>query len=243
MIRLRGLTKCFGKVVAVEGLTLDIELGEVVLIHGPSGSGKTTLLRLIAGLERPDEGSIVMDGETVSSPGWAAAPYGRGIGFVFQRSALWPHMTVAQNVAFPLQGWSRREAARRVSEMLAATELEDLAGRYPGQLSGGEARRAALARAVAARPQRLLLDEPLSNLDPALRKSILDLIWRLQAQTRATLVLVSHDPLPRAPGTRRVVTMQRGRLVGEDGGMEGCRVAVCEEKADGGARLDRRRPA
>lgn len=213
MIAIRHLTKCFGEVKAVNDLSLEISSGEVVVIQGPSGSGKTTLLRLIAGLELPDEGEILMDGELVSSPGWARPPYTRGIGFVFQRSALWPHMTVAQNICFSMNGISREEAASRLSELLERTALKGLSSRYPSQLSGGEARRVALARAIAARPRRLLLDEPLSNLDPELCASMLDLIWQVQAETGVTLIFVSHDPLPAGAVCKRVVVMRGGRVV------------------------------
>ena len=141
MIDLRKVSKSFGSVRAVDAVSLVIESGEVVVIQGPSGSGKTTLLRLIAGLALPDDGEVLIDEEVVSTPAWASAPYSRGVGIVFQRSALWPHMTVAQNVAFPILDLPRQAAFERVIQLLEAVGLQDFERRYPNQLSGGEARR------------------------------------------------------------------------------------------------------
>ncbi len=204
MIELEHLAKSFGAVRAVDDVSLSIPSGSVNVIQGPSGGGKTTLLRLVAGLELPDRGEILLDGKRVSAPGWATAPHTRGIGIVFQRSALWPHMTVAQNVRFAISrdGGSRGRLARqgrpggtasRLEELLAQTSLTRLAGRYPAQLSGGEARRVALARALAAQPRRLLLDEPLTNIDPELKSQLLDTILHHVRETAATLLYVTHD--------------------------------------------------
>jgi iron(III) transport system ATP-binding protein len=204
MIDLKHLSRSFGPVRAVDDVSLSIAGGDVVVVQGPSGGGKTTLLRLVAGLELPDAGEILLDGERVSAAGWATAPHTRGIGIVFQRSALWPHMTVAQNVCFamspdgnPRGRFARQgrawDTASRLELLLGQTSLAGLAGRYPAQLSGGEARRVALARALAARPQRLLLDEPLTNLDPELKSQLLDTILHHVQETGATLLYVTHD--------------------------------------------------
>jgi len=190
MIAIRRLTKCFGAVKAIDNLTLEIATGETVVIQGPSGSGKTTLLRLIAGLEVPDQGEIHIRGKLVSSPGWVAPPHTRKIGFVFQRSALWPHMTVAQNIRFAMN--RKKDVAFLLRELLQQMVLEDLSNRYPNQLSGGEARRVALARALAAQPKHLLLDEPLTSLDPDLQMRLLQVIQDYVGISNATLLYVTH---------------------------------------------------
>lgn len=213
MIALNHLTKCFGGIEAVNDVTLTLTSGEVVIVQGPSGGGKTTLLRLIAGLELPDAGQIEIDHKLVSSPGWATSPHSRGIGIVFQRCALWPHMTVAQNIRFAMDGASRKQAASRLSELLEQTVLQDLSSRYPSQLSGGEARRVAFARAMAARPGRLLLDEPLTNLDPDLKGHLLALIQTYVEQVGATIVYVTHDQDEATAVGGRLIRMERGRIV------------------------------
>jgi iron(III) transport system ATP-binding protein len=212
VISITNLTKRFGQVVAVDNLSVDFAPGEMVLIQGPSGSGKTTLLRLIAGLEIPDGGQICMAGEIVSTPDWTASPYGRGIGIVFQRSALWPHMNVAQNIGFAINGNGRQEKAARICDVLRQTALSDLSNRYPAQLSGGEARRVALARAIAAGPRRLLLDEPLTNLDPGLKTQLLDVIMDYARSQGATLLYVTHDMDEAQSVGDRLVQMIDGRI-------------------------------
>lgn len=214
MIDLRKISKSFGNVRAVEAVSLAIEDGEVIVIQGPSGSGKTTLLRLIAGLALPDDGEIFIDEVVVSTPSWASAPYLRGVGVVFQRSALWPHMTVAQNVRFPILQLSREVASERVREVLEAVRLQDLARRYPNQLSGGEARRVALARALVARPQRLLLDEPLTHIDPALKERLLGLIKDHTQEMGATLLYITHDESEAEEVGGRLYRMENGKVLG-----------------------------
>jgi ABC-type Fe3+/spermidine/putrescine transport system ATPase subunit len=212
VISLRAVSKSFGTVRAVESVSLDAEQGEIVVLQGPSGGGKTTLLRLIAGLEVPDEGEIWLDGRRFSAPQQCEAPHSRGIGMVFQRSALWPHMTVAGNIRFVLGGDARQEAGARLSQLLEALELGTLASRYPSEISGGQARRAALARALAPKPRRLLLDEPLTSLDPALRGSALRTIVQQVAETGATLLYVTHDEEEAGLVKGRMVRMDHGRL-------------------------------
>ena len=212
MISLHGVSKSFGPIQAVEAVSLEARQGEIVVLQGPSGGGKSTLLRLISGLEVPDEGEVWLDGRCVSAPRRCEAPHARGIGMVFQRSALWPHMTVAGNIRFGLGRSAPKETQARLSQLFEALELGPLAGRYPSQLSGGEARRVALARALAPRPRRLLLDEPLTSLDPALRERALQAILRQVEETEATLLYVTHDADEATLVGGRMVRMDHGRL-------------------------------
>ena len=212
MISLHGVSKSFGPIQAVEAVSLEARQGEIVVLQGPSGGGKSTLLRLISGLEVPDEGEVWLDGRCVSAPRRCEAPHARGIGMVFQRSALWPHMTVAGNIRFGLGRSAPKETQARLSQLFEALELGPLAGRYPSQLSGGEARRVALARALAPRPRRLLLDEPLTSLDPALRERALRAILRQVEETEATLLYVTHDADEARLVGGRMVRMDHGRL-------------------------------
>lgn len=193
MIQAKNLVKRFGEVIAVNDVSFDLGEGHSVTVFGPSGSGKTTLLRLIAGLTLPDAGQVIIDDTLMSEPGRAIPPHKRGIGFVFQTSALWPHMTVSENILFGLHGLTKREAHERLLEMISRTDLEGLEGRYPAELSGGESRRVSLARALAPKPRILLLDEPLTNVDPDLKSGLLDLVKKTVMKERITLLYVTHD--------------------------------------------------
>lgn len=217
MIELRGVSKHYGQVCALETVTVTLPRGSRTVIHGPSGSGKTTLLRLIAGLERPSEGEIHIDGERASTPARVRPPQERNVGLVFQDAALWPHLTVAQNVAFGLLGRPRREIAHRVDEMLSAMDLTGFEGRYPNQLSGGEARRVAIARTLIINPRYLLLDEPLTHLQPALRLRLLEGIRAQAAARDVTLVYVSHDLEEGRRLEGRRLKMVGGRVVSDTG--------------------------
>jgi len=212
MIVVDQLTKSYRDVKAVDGVSFEAPRPGSLAILGPSGSGKTTLLRLIAGLEIPDAGEIHINGELVSQPGWAAAPYKRGLGLVFQTSALWPHMTVAQNILFGLHGRPKEEARGRLSELLEQTSLGGLERRYPHEISGGEARRVALARTLAPRPRCLLLDEPLTNVDPDLKRKLLSLIQEEVRQTEACLIYVTHDSSEAGQISGRVLLLKDGCL-------------------------------
>ncbi|MCL7413897.1 MAG: ABC transporter ATP-binding protein [ANME-2 cluster archaeon] len=189
MIQINDVTKYYRDVKVIEHFSLEVSDHTSLVVLGPSGCGKTTLLRLIAGLEIPDEGEIYINGSLVSCPGWVLPPHRRSIGFVFQTSALWPHMTVSQNIRFGLHSGNDG----RVQEMLTRTGLMELANRYPSQISGGQARRVALARALAPEPEYLLLDEPLTNLDPDLKQEMLTLIKETVANTGGSLIYVTHD--------------------------------------------------
>jgi ABC-type sugar transport system ATPase subunit len=213
MIALLQVTKNYGSVISLDGVSLAVSPGETVVIRGPSGSGKTTLLRLIAGLEIPTQGQIFIAGEQVSSPSGVKPPYKRSIGFVFQRSALWPHMTVMQNIYFVMDRMPKLQAEEHLNQLLEQTALQELANRYPNQLSGGEARRVALARALAANPKILLMDEPLTNLDPDIKEHLLGLIRGYIAKTNTTLLYVTHIADEEGQVGGRVIHLQAGRVV------------------------------
>lgn len=212
MITLRQVSKRFGAVAAVDDLSLEVPQGSVTVIHGPSGSGKTTLLRLIAGLEIPDGGQIAIGGRAASTPDWILPPNRRGIGFVFQTPSLWPHLTVSQNILFGLQGMGRQDQGARLREMVQEMSLGGLEHRFPAQLSGGQARRVSLARSLITRPRRLLLDEPLINLDPELRERLLGLILEVVQREGASLLYVTHNLEEVAGLSGRVLRLQDGRI-------------------------------
>lgn len=177
----------------IAGYRLSMRQGERVGIAGPSGRGKSTLLRIIAGLEQPQKGTIAIDGRTVLGGGVNISPEKRQVGLVFQDYGLFPHMTVAQNIAYGLHSLSRSERAKRVEAMLALIRMEDLAGRHPYAISGGQQQRVAIARALAPGPKLLLLDEPFSNLDAKLKEDIRAEMRDLLEKTGSTCLFVSHD--------------------------------------------------
>jgi iron(III) transport system ATP-binding protein len=178
---------------AVREVTFSLQEGQILALVGPSGCGKTTTLRLIAGLERPDEGLIRLNGQVVSGEGVFVPPERRGVGMVFQDHALFPHLTVFENVAFGLRGRKRGEIRAAVGELLSMVGLEAMAGRYPHALSGGERQRAALARALAPGPVLLLMDEPFSSLDADLRREVRQQVRGILKRLQATVVFVTHD--------------------------------------------------
>lgn len=213
-VRIEHVFKRFGSVTAVNDFNLVVKDGEFVSILGPSGCGKTTTLRMIAGFERATEGEIYIGEQCVSSSlkGSFAPPEKRDIGMVFQSYAVWPHMTVAENVGYPLkiQKVEKSERDRRVQEMLELVHLGEYGKRYPNQLSGGQQQRVALARALVAEPGLLLLDEPLSNLDAKLRESMRFEILEIQKKTGITVVYVTHDQSEAMAMSDRVVVMSMG---------------------------------
>ncbi|MEZ5844836.1 MAG: ABC transporter ATP-binding protein [Hyphomicrobiaceae bacterium] len=217
-LRVEGIVRRYGSVTAVDHVSFTVAPGELVSLLGASGSGKTTTLRMIAGLEPVDAGRIVIGDTLVDGPGVAVPTARRRIGMVFQSYAVWPHMTVAQNVAFPLeqQRIARTEQHRRVAGMLARVELADLAERYPSQLSGGQQQRVALARALVAEPSVILFDEPLSNLDARLRDSMRGLIQSLHRQLGLTAIYVTHDQAEAMALSDRILLLDRGAIV-QDG--------------------------
>lgn len=213
-ITLRNMTKRFGRVTAVDRLSLDIQSGSFLTLLGPSGCGKTTTLRCLAGLEEPEEGEIYIDGRCVFSSrrGIHVPPGQRGVGLVFQNYALWPHMTVFQNVAFGLKKarLPKREIHRKVHEILKLLGLAELQGRYPHELSGGQQQRVALARMVVTEPRILLFDEPLSNLDAKLRMTLRSELKRLHMMLTATTVYVTHDQIEAMTLSTRIVVLDQG---------------------------------
>ena len=213
MIRAEQLNKSFGNHNAVDGVTFAVKRRASLAVLGPSGSGKTTLLRLIAGLERPDSGKIYIGGRIVSSPLKVIAPHERGIGFVFQEPALWPHLTVAQNILFGLQGLSRPQARERLAEVLEHTNLRGFEDRFPDEISGGEARRVAIARAVAPHPACLLMDEPLINLDLDLKERMLSMIRGIIERYETTLIYVTHELSEARRLSQRILELHSGRIV------------------------------
>jgi len=213
-VELTGLFKQYGATPVVRGVSLRVEPGSLLALLGPSGCGKTTTLRLIAGLETPDAGTIAIGERLVSDGAQHVAPEKRGLGMVFQSYAVWPHKSVEQNVAYPLQlqKRSREEISQRVSEALGWVRLTGLGGRLPQQLSGGQLQRVALARALVAKPGVLLLDEPLSNLDLALREELRGEIAALRARLGITMILVTHDQSEALALADTVAVMNGGRI-------------------------------
>jgi len=212
MIALLSVSKSFGGVPVVREVTFEVASGMAVALVGPSGAGKTTILRLIAGLEVPDEGDIILNGRVTSRGGWASPPHERGVGMVFQRPALWPHLSVRRNVQFGLAGLKRVEAEERLRDTLRLTHLEGFEERYPHQLSGGEAQRVALARALAPRPSILLLDEPLVGLDVELNREMIELIRGIRQQFGTTVVYVTHYLSEAEAVADTMVVLRQGRV-------------------------------
>ncbi|SKA16504.1 iron(III) transport system ATP-binding protein [Enhydrobacter aerosaccus] len=213
-VELKGLGKRYGAAVAVEHVSLRIEHGQLVCLLGPSGCGKTTTLRLIAGFIEPSEGEILVGDKVLSSPARTVPPEGRNMSMIFQSYALWPHMTVAENVAYGLRirKMDRATVEAKLKAILSTARLEALADRYPGELSGGQQQRVSLARAMVVEPETLLLDEPLSNLDTNLREEMRFEIRRLHDRYRYTTVYVTHDQAEAMTTADLIVVMNHGRI-------------------------------
>lgn len=213
-IEIKNLFKKFGNVVAINNIELKVQKGEILTLLGPSGCGKTTTLRCIAGLEKPDAGDIIIDGQPMFSQRFVP-PAQREIGMVFQNYAVWPHMRVFDNVAYGLKIQKLPTALikEKVNEILASVDLTGLGERYPGQLSGGQQQRVALARALVRKPKVLLLDEPLSNLDAKLREKMRFEIKSLVRRMNITTVYVTHDQAEAMVISDRIAVMDKGNIV------------------------------
>src|SRR3982751_2139454 len=213
-LELRQLTKRYGDVVSVNAIDLTVEKGEFICLLGPSGCGKTTTLRMIAGFLEPDAGEIRVHGAQVSAPGSVVPPERRNMGMIFQSYAVWPHMTVRENIGYGLKMKRVPQAERdtRTDAIIKAARLTDHATKFPAELSGGQQQRVALARALAPNPEILLLDEPLSNLDANLRGEMRLEIRRLHEEFRDTSIYVTHDQLEAMTMADRIVVMNAGRI-------------------------------
>lgn len=212
-LRLDEVSKSFGRRTVVDRVSLETRPGEILSLVGASGCGKSTLLRLIAGLEQPGTGRIKIAGRAVAGPGVFVEPERRGVGFIFQDYALFPHLSVADNVRYGLRGTPRAEAVARAGEMLERVGLAGFGDRHPHMLSGGEQQRVALARALAPRPSLLLLDEPFSNLDRRLGDRVRARTLALLRELGAAAILVTHDPEEAMASGDRVALMRDGRLL------------------------------
>ncbi len=213
-VELRGLTKRYGALAVVDDVSLTIEHGRLACLLGPSGCGKTTTLRLIAGFVEPSVGEIRVGDRVVSSPSRTVPPERRNMSMIFQSYALWPHMTVAQNVSYGLElrKVDRATIKSKVAQILSTTQLSQLAERYPGELSGGQQQRVALARALIVEPETLLLDEPLSNLDANLREEMRFEVRRLHDEYRYTTVYVTHDQSEAMTTADIIAVMNLGKI-------------------------------
>jgi iron(III) transport system ATP-binding protein len=211
-LEVQGLTRRFGGAPVVDDLSLSVAAGQVTCLLGPSGCGKSTTLRMIAGVERPEAGRVVIDGTPVSAPGLHVPPEARSVGLMFQDFALFPHLTVAANVAFGLTG-DRPARARRVDELLERVNLTGFAAKYPHALSGGEQQRVALARALAPRPRVMLMDEPFSGLDNRLRDGIRDTTLDILKDEGTAVLLVTHEPDEAMRMGDEIALMRKGRIV------------------------------
>jgi iron(III) transport system ATP-binding protein len=213
-VELRKLTKRYGELAVVDDVSLRIDHGLLVCLLGPSGCGKTTTLRLIAGFVEPSEGEIAVGDRIVSSPARTLPPESRNMSMIFQSYALWPHMTVAENVGYglTLRKLSRADIAQKVGAILTTMRLSTLADRYPGELSGGQQQRVALARALIVDPETLLLDEPLSNLDANLREEMRFEVRRLHDEFRYTTVYVTHDQVEAMTTADLIAVMNAGKI-------------------------------
>jgi iron(III) transport system ATP-binding protein len=214
-VSLHGLTKQFTGMAAVDDLRLEIKDGEFVSLLGPSGCGKTTTLRLVAGFLQPDAGEIRVNDQVISSATILIPPERRNMSMIFQSYAIWPHMTVFQNVAYGLKfkKLASREVEEKTERLLRVVHLEALKARYPAELSGGQQQRVALARALVVEPQILLLDEPLSNLDANLREEMRFEIRRLHEEFGITTIYVTHDQAEAMVTSDRIVVLNKGRMV------------------------------
>lgn len=212
-LTLESISHAYDSTVSLRDVSIAIEAAETVCLLGPSGCGKTTLLRIIAGIDRPAGGRVLFDKREVAGPSHFVPPEKRGVGLMFQDFALFPHLSILDNVLFGLSGWPRQSALGEAMAALRRVGLEHLAGMYPHTLSGGEQQRVALARAIAPRPGALLMDEPFSGLDSRLRDEVRNETLAVLRETRATSVIVTHDPEEAMRVADRIVLLRAGRVI------------------------------
>lgn len=216
-IELKNIDKYYGKNHVLKDVSLTIEDGDFMTLLGPSGCGKTTTLRVVSGLEKPQNGTMIMDGKEVvnAAEAYFAPPSERGLNLVFQSYALWPHMTVRENIAFGLniQKQPKKEVAKNVEDALNRMQILQYIDRYPSELSGGQQQRVAIARAIASQPQLLLLDEPLSNLDAKLRVDMRSELKRLHTETGTTMIYVTHDQVEALTMSTKIAVFREGVIV------------------------------
>ncbi|WP_373504938.1 ABC transporter ATP-binding protein [Aestuariivirga sp.] len=213
LLEFENVSKRFGRTAAVMDVSLKLHPGEIACLLGPSGCGKTTLLRIAAGIEKPDLGRLLFDGQEMAGPSRFVPPERRNIGLMFQDFALFPHLSILDNVAFGLRNLPRKEAHTIALHALERVGLASYAANFPHHLSGGEQQRVALARAVVPRPQVMLMDEPFSGLDQRLRESVRAETLTLLRETRASCLLVTHDPVEAMGLADRIFLMRQGRLI------------------------------
>lgn len=212
-VRFEAVERRYDGTVALAGVSLTVAPGEIICLLGPSGCGKTTLLRIASGIERPTGGRVLINGKEVAGPNAFVPPEQRNVGLMFQDFALFPHLTILDNVAFGLRSIPREEAAREAMAVLARVGLERYANEHPHVLSGGQQQRVALARAIVPRPSVMLMDEPFSGLDVQLREAMQEETLGLLKETRATSIIVTHNPGEALRLGDRIAVMRRGRLV------------------------------
>jgi iron(III) transport system ATP-binding protein len=216
MIQVHNIGKRFRRLAALDDVSFEFDRNRTLVVLGPSGCGKTTMLRLVAGLESPDGGRVLIDGELANRPGWLLPPNRRQLSMIFQDLALWPHMTAFENVAFGLRDGAsdRRDVKASVEEILDQVGLIDHRHKYPTRLSGGERQRLAVARALAVKPRYILMDEPFSSLDPLVKEQMLLLLRDLQDKLELGILFVTHNLDETLALGGRVMLMQRGKVVG-----------------------------
>jgi len=211
-VQLEGVTKVYDDAGALNGVDLDVKSGEIVCLLGPSGCGKTTLLRVVSGIERPSSGRVLINEREVAGPNRFVPPENRGVGLMFQDFALFPHLTVLDNVAFGLKALPQADSLKAARAILDRVGLLEMAGSYPSVLSGGQQQRVALARAIVPRPAVMLMDEPFSGLDVQLREAMQEETLALLRETRATSLIVTHNPEEAMRMGDRIVVLRRGRV-------------------------------
>jgi ABC-type sugar transport system ATPase subunit len=215
LLSVKQLNKSYGNRKILENISLEVMSGESIVLMGPSGSGKTTLFRLIAGLEIPDSGKIYLENRLVASPGKSVPPFQRNIGVVFQSPALWPHMDTLSNIMFAMQKKDMKDTREFIDLVIDEMEIRPLLRAYPSSLSGGEARRVSIARAIASRPSLLLMDEPLTNLDSVLKDKMLEMIKRVTREFKTTLIYITHDETEARYISDRCYRLDKGILTTE----------------------------